>query len=236
MVLAGPTTRAARAGVRLSVRRRESRRLADRTRQGSRPERCDSDQQWPGLDSNDPTVCRFRPENRVRMREGGQAGLFVRSWPTFDKTLNPSNGFRLTTSYTPAKNATTPADWSHWEVECNGASLRVKIDGELTYSFDNVNNPQGYIGLQRGQTFLYRRRHGREDSGDRAARGCRPGRRSGRRHSSYPVARSAIRDWIARRCPPRSSGSFVQQPATEAYSQSWSRSSSRLSSNESLGT
>jgi TonB family protein len=97
----------------------------------------------------------------VRMGDtGGKAVVFLRAWPTFDKSSKPNNAYRLNTTYprsgpkssgeastTKPHEASTAPDWSHWEIECTGRSVRMRINGALVYTFDQIENTQGYVGL-----------------------------------------------------------------------------------------
>ena len=77
--------------------------------------------------------------------EDGKAGVFVRSWPTFDESLTPNNGYRLTLAATGGR----PPDgrWRRVEIECAGSVLTARLDGSLVHRADAVANPQGFVAL-----------------------------------------------------------------------------------------
>jgi len=84
--------------------------------------------------------------------EHATGGIFVRAWPTFDDASTPTNGYRITFPPTqPASpGASASADsggWSHVEVECDGRTLVVMVDGKRLATSDTIGNPQGYIAL-----------------------------------------------------------------------------------------
>lgn len=57
----------------------------------------------------------------VRLEGKGEAGFFVRAWPTFDSTSTPNNGYRFRFS-----NPKPATDWMRVEVECAGRTLTVR--------------------------------------------------------------------------------------------------------------
>jgi len=73
---------------------------------------------------------------------GAKAGVFVRSWPTFDQSLTPNNAYRVTVDGSVESDA-----WHHMEVECVGHRMKVRLDGSDVYTSDQVDNPQGYVAL-----------------------------------------------------------------------------------------
>jgi len=74
--------------------------------------------------------------------DGAQAGVFVRSWPTFDQSLTPNNAYRVIV------NGSRQSDtWHHLEVECVGHTMHVRLDGSDVYTSDTINNPQGFVAL-----------------------------------------------------------------------------------------
>jgi len=78
----------------------------------------------------------------VRLEAKGEAGIFVRAWPTFDSTSTPNNGYRFRID---GKKAAT--DWMRVEVECAGSTLTVRVDGAVVHTADALQNPQGYVAL-----------------------------------------------------------------------------------------
>jgi TonB family protein len=78
----------------------------------------------------------------VRLEGKGEAGIFVRAWPTFDSGSNPNNGYRFRIA---DKKAAT--DWMRVEVECVGGTLTVRVDGAVVHTADALENPQGYVAL-----------------------------------------------------------------------------------------
>ena len=73
---------------------------------------------------------------------GAKAGVFVRSWPTFDQSLTPNNAYRVTVDGSLESDA-----WHHMEVECVGHRMNVRLDGSDVYTSDTIDNPQGYVAL-----------------------------------------------------------------------------------------
>ena len=86
----------------------------------------------------------------VRIPADRAAALFVRAWPTFDRSSRPSNGYRL---MVPGARAAAQSDgWQHLEVECVGGTVKVRADGVLVHSAEALRNPQGHIGLSAPET------------------------------------------------------------------------------------
>lgn len=78
----------------------------------------------------------------VRLEGKGEAGVFVRAWPTFDSASAPNNGYRFRFS-----NPKAATDWMRVEVECAGSTLTVRVDGAIVHTADALQNPQGYVAL-----------------------------------------------------------------------------------------
>jgi TonB family protein len=78
----------------------------------------------------------------VRLEARGEAGIFVRAWPTFDSASAPNNGYRFRFS-----NPKAATDWMRVEVECAGSTLTVRVDGAVVHTADALRNPQGYVAL-----------------------------------------------------------------------------------------
>jgi TonB family protein len=78
----------------------------------------------------------------VRLESKGEAGIFVRAWPTFDSASTPNNGYRFRFS-----NPKAATDWMRVEVECAGSTLTVRVDGAVVHTADALQNPQGYVAL-----------------------------------------------------------------------------------------
>jgi TonB family protein len=93
---------------------------------------------------------------RVR-GEGATGGAFVRAWPTFNGVSGtPNNGYRVTIAdrrsdvTTQSPDIPTSQDapaWRHFEIECVGRTLVVRLDGSRVYASQEVENPQGYVAL-----------------------------------------------------------------------------------------
>ncbi len=86
----------------------------------------------------------FVMKMEARLPKDGEAGIFVRAWPTFTSSGSPSNGFRLRLS---APDTPTADGWIPLEVECVGGSLRVRLNGTLVHSVDDIENPQGHVAF-----------------------------------------------------------------------------------------
>jgi protein TonB len=81
----------------------------------------------------------------VRVPANGDAAIFVRAWPTFSGSSTPTNGYRL--KLTVAKPAPQSDAWQRVELECVGRTMKVRVNGELVQTIDDVGNPQGYVAL-----------------------------------------------------------------------------------------
>jgi TonB family protein len=89
--------------------------------------------------------------------KGATGGVFVRAWPTFDRSSRPNNGHRLTLvahhrgddARQPPGSPTSPGPppWRHLEIDCVGRTLVARLDGSRVYSSETVENPQGHIAL-----------------------------------------------------------------------------------------
>jgi TonB family protein len=84
---------------------------------------------------------------KLDVRVGGEgedatAGIFVRSWPTFDDMSSPNNGSRVT-----VKGSADFGGWHHVEIDCVGRTLSALVDGSSVFMSDMIANPQGYLAL-----------------------------------------------------------------------------------------
>ena len=79
----------------------------------------------------------------VRVDVKGEAGIFLRAWPTFDQESRPTNGYRL--RFTDLKP--TADGWVHVEVDCTGRTLTVRVGGAVVQTADVLENPQGHVAL-----------------------------------------------------------------------------------------
>jgi TonB family protein len=86
----------------------------------------------------------------VRIPPDRAAALFVRAWPTFDRSSRPSNGYRLILP--GARAAAQSNGWQHIEVECSGGTVKVRADGVLVHSAEALRNPQGHVALSAPET------------------------------------------------------------------------------------
>lgn len=104
-----------------------------------------------------------------------QAGIFVRTWPTFDsKSGLPNNAYRVVASQSGAgvgaagrvvahgrtgkeslydgdavnQIMAAKAEWHSYEITCVGGTLKVVIDGRLVSQVVEVSNPQGYLAFR----------------------------------------------------------------------------------------
>ena len=74
--------------------------------------------------------------------ENAVAGVFVRSWPTFDDKSVPNDAYRIT-----VKGSADFGGWHHVEIECIGHTLSGRVDGAITFRSEMIDNPQGYLAL-----------------------------------------------------------------------------------------
>ena len=86
----------------------------------------------------------------VRIPADRAAAIFVRSWPTFDRSSAPTNAYRIT--FTGIKASQQSDGWQHLEVECIGGTVKVRADGVLVHSAEALRNPQGHIALSSPET------------------------------------------------------------------------------------
>jgi hypothetical protein len=104
-----------------------------------------------------------------------KAGVFVRSWPTFDQQQGtPNNGCRVVVSgnieevyaagrVVPhgrgakelqfdrpavAEAMSKGSAWHRYEIEGRGGTLTITIDGRLVSEVEGVQNPQGFLALR----------------------------------------------------------------------------------------
>ena len=104
-----------------------------------------------------------------------KAGIYVRSWPTFDsKSEIPNNAYRVVASQSGAgveaagrvvghgRTSMEPlydrdavnqimaarAEWHWYEVTCVGDTLKVVIDGRLVSQVVGLQNPQGHLAFR----------------------------------------------------------------------------------------
>jgi TonB family protein len=92
----------------------------------------------------------FRLTMDVRViGRGARAGVYVRSWPTFDEDTNlPNNAYRVDVAN---DQQGAPADevprWQRVDILCNGRTLSVRIDDREVLTRDDIENPQGFVAL-----------------------------------------------------------------------------------------
>jgi protein TonB len=78
----------------------------------------------------------------VRLEDQGEAGVYVRAWPTFSSSSIPNNGNQIRISDTKAAT-----EWTRVEVECVGSALTVRVNGAVVHTADSLENPQGHVAL-----------------------------------------------------------------------------------------
>ena len=78
----------------------------------------------------------------VRLEDKGEAGVYVRAWPTFSFSSTPNNGIRVRISDTKAA-----PEWTRVEIECVGSTLTVRVNGAVVQTPDSLENPQGHVAL-----------------------------------------------------------------------------------------
>jgi TonB family protein len=78
----------------------------------------------------------------MRLEDKGEAGVYVRAWPTFSSSSTPNNGYRFRIS-----NPKAATDWMRVEVECVGGALTVRVNGAVVHTADALENPQGHVAL-----------------------------------------------------------------------------------------
>ena len=81
----------------------------------------------------------------VRVPADRAATIFLRAWPTFDRSRMPTNAYAL--KITGRKELQTADGWQRLELECIGGTLTVRADGEVVYTAKGVGNPQGHLAL-----------------------------------------------------------------------------------------
>lgn len=81
----------------------------------------------------------------VRVPADRAVTIFLRAWPTFDRSRKPTNAYGL--KITGRKESQTADGWQRLEVECIGGTLTVRADGEVVYTAKAVGNPQGHLAL-----------------------------------------------------------------------------------------
>jgi TonB family protein len=79
----------------------------------------------------------------VRLEARAEAGVYVRGWPTFNRSSSPNNAYRL--AFSPLTS--NASDWSHVQVECIGPRVTVRVDGAVVHTADALENPQGHVAL-----------------------------------------------------------------------------------------
>src|SRR5262245_43620568 len=91
----------------------------------------------------EPVVADFELTLEVRLGDPDtQALVYLRAWPTFDKSEAPDNHFRLTLGPDRALSA-----WRRLRIECVGRTVKLFVEGKLAYTGTDVANPQGYIAF-----------------------------------------------------------------------------------------
>jgi TonB family protein len=81
----------------------------------------------------------------VRVPADRSVTIFLRAWPTFDRSRTPTNAYGL--KITGRKDLQTADGWQRLEVECIGGTLTVRADGAVVYTAKAVGNPQGHLAL-----------------------------------------------------------------------------------------
>lgn len=110
------------------------------------------------------------------LEEGANSGIFVRTGPTSHKDDNgwPDNGYQVQCKDTIteeralgtmipygappfehssdrdaiAKAYRPTGQWNHYQIKCEGEQLRVKLNGTLVTTAQNVKNLRGHVGIQ----------------------------------------------------------------------------------------
>jgi TonB family protein len=76
--------------------------------------------------------------------EDATAGVYLRAWPTFDRSRAPTNAYRLRLA--EGKTA-AKGEWMHLEIECIGQTARVRLGDQVVFTANAVGNPQGHVAL-----------------------------------------------------------------------------------------
>jgi len=81
---------------------------------------------------------------------GARGGVYIRSWPTFDKdTEVPTNAYRVDVGNDPvaARSLDEVSPWQRVDIVCSGRTLTVRINDREVLTRNDLENPQGFVAL-----------------------------------------------------------------------------------------
>lgn len=130
---------------------------------------CDRSRTGPGYLLTDQEYADFLLELDFWVSKGGNSGVFIRQplrkfGPRGDDRAaqRPTDGVEIQIDYNDPKNYTgsvynfqkpskvvgAEERWNHYAIECRGARVTVRVNGELVNDYGEIRSPRGAIGFQ----------------------------------------------------------------------------------------